>query len=248
MKRILILMLNLLLIVSLTTVLASCDGTVNSDSNAAKGVDKPFEPTYTVNTNGGSAVASKTLNILESAPESTKKDHLFDGWYRDAALTTVAIFPLTLEANTTLYAKWLKIRDTQTCKDASIKWGSNTDASASWQITPTGFDLERLEELGLVGINITVTYNVRYRKDYDVLWDIGYAGSPRYEVMIVNSNGMGTMQENLSTSKSATERTISCGVTFSTLKNERIYLTFSTDNIQNKIYFEDIVVTYECAK
>ena len=40
----------------------------------------------------------------------------------------------------------LKLNDTQKCKDCSIKFSSSTDMSASYYITPEGFEWERLEK------------------------------------------------------------------------------------------------------
>ncbi|MBQ9098166.1 MAG: InlB B-repeat-containing protein [Clostridia bacterium] len=245
MKKILIAILLLTMMIHLI----ACDSS-QADSDAASGIDKPLVPNYTVKfeTNGGSAVAAKSLNVLEKAPTTTKKDYLFDGWYRDKSLTTAAVFPLELEGDTVLYAKWLQLKGQTTCKKTSIKMWEGSNSLTSYTITPNGFDYESLKKYGYVGINVTVTYEVKYRKDYDALWDIGYAGSPEYEVMLLNSDGVGEIKEGLGTSKSYTERTISCGFRFEQLENGAICLTFSTDNIQNTVFIDNIVVAYVCAK
>lgn len=67
-------------------------------------------PKYAVNfeTNGGSAVEALTdvLEVAES-PATSKTGHTFGGWYAAADLSGEAVaFPLTISADTTLYAKW----------------------------------------------------------------------------------------------------------------------------------------------
>ncbi|MDR2394597.1 MAG: InlB B-repeat-containing protein [Treponema sp.] len=66
--------------------------------------------TVTFNTDGGSAIEPLTLKknanpYLENY-RPTKKDHVFDGWYTDEALTTPASTSLTVSSDITLYAKW----------------------------------------------------------------------------------------------------------------------------------------------
>lgn len=70
----------------------------------------PVDYTLTFETNGGSGVDSVIGNI-ESAPIDltkyvpTKDGYTFVGWYADEALTQ-AITSVTLDHNTTVYAKW----------------------------------------------------------------------------------------------------------------------------------------------
>lgn len=61
--------------------------------------------------NGGSAVSEIVAGVGEAvtAPEApTKTGYAFDGWYTDAELTTAFDFAAAPEANTTLYAKWVR--------------------------------------------------------------------------------------------------------------------------------------------
>ncbi len=64
----------------------------------------------TFNSNGGSAVASATVvkdTVVTKPEDPTKADHLFAGWFKDAALTTPWNFTTDkVTANTTIYAKW----------------------------------------------------------------------------------------------------------------------------------------------
>ena len=139
----------------------------------------------------------------------------------------------------------LKLKDTQRCRDCSIKFSTSTDMSASYYITPEGFEWDKLEEKGYK-MKITVTYDVYYKKDWDL--GFGYAGSPKYEVSVVNSDGMGKIDDNMSTKTTSQTRTLSFSSRIVDLKNTRLVLTFSTDNIQNIIYFKNIKVDYQCYK
>lgn len=139
----------------------------------------------------------------------------------------------------------LKLKDTQKCSDCSIKFSTSTDMMASFYITPTGFDLDKLDEKGYK-MKITITYDVYYKKDWDFL--IGYLGSPKYEVSVTNSDGAGKIEKDLTTTTSSKTRTFSFSSNIVDLKNTRLILTFSTDNIQNIIYFKNIIVDYQCYK
>ena len=139
----------------------------------------------------------------------------------------------------------LKLEDTQRCKDCSIKLSTSTDMSATYYITPEGFEWDKLEEKGYK-MKITVTYDVYYKKDWGL--GFGYAGSPKYEVSVFNSDGMGKIDANIPAEATPTTRTLSFSSKIVDLKDTRVVLTFSTDNIQNIIYFTNIRVDYQCYK
>ena len=139
----------------------------------------------------------------------------------------------------------LKTEDTKRCEDCSIKFSTSENMSASYYITPEGFEWDKLEEGGYK-MKIVVSYEVYYKKDWGL--GIGYAGSPKYEVSVVNSDGMGKMDDNMPTQTSPTTRTLSFTASIADIKNTRLILTFSTDNIQNIIYFRNIKVDYQCYK
>jgi uncharacterized repeat protein (TIGR02543 family) len=66
--------------------------------------------TVTFNTSGGATIAPLTVakdssvNLYNYTP--SKDGNIFDGWYTDAALTTLAEYDLTVTESLTLYAKW----------------------------------------------------------------------------------------------------------------------------------------------
>ena len=87
--------------------------------------------------------------------------------------------------------KPIKLQDTITCENTTIK-----TSLASCIITPPGFDLEELNKRDYK-MSITVTYDVYYTKDWDVLFDIGYLGAPKYEVAIFDDDLIGEMDQNV---------------------------------------------------
>ncbi len=69
----------------------------------------PSTYTVTFNTNGGSAVAAQTVTSGAKATkpaDPAKEGFTFDGWYKDAAFTTVFDFNTAINSDVTVYAKW----------------------------------------------------------------------------------------------------------------------------------------------
>lgn len=245
-----------LLVLVLCISLASCSfsdftaGSNNGGGGDGSFINPPAPKIYTVSfdSQGGSGVSNMRTDVLDEAPFTARENHLFCGWYRDANLTVPVVYPLSVEADMTLYAKWLRTSDVMSCRSTSIKYmDSNFDDSVLYSVNPPRFDLATLAAQGY-HIKIEVSYDVFYQKDYDVLWDIGYAGSPKYEVYIRNSDYIGVSQEDMPTTTSSRTRTISYSASAASLMNTNLYLNFSTNNIQNIIYFRNIEVTYTCYK
>ncbi len=66
--------------------------------------------TVTFETNGGnelSPIVVKAGASVEKPADPTKEDLTFGGWYSDVDLLEACTFPLVVEADTTLYAKWV---------------------------------------------------------------------------------------------------------------------------------------------
>lgn len=136
----------------------------------------------------------------------------------------------------------LKLDDSRHCTNTTIKASAST-----YVITPAGFDLEELNKRNYK-MRINVTYDVYYTKDWDVLWDIGYLGAPKYEVFILDDDLIGKIDENITAPSNSKTKTITYSTDIVNLIGSKIYLTFSSDNIQNKIHFKNISVTYSCYK
>lgn len=193
-------------------------------------------------TNGGTVVTNVNTSELEFSPMTSKKGYTFVGWYSDSGYTKKVSFPLSINAPTTLYAKWLRTEASTLCRSSEIKFNR-----VSYDITPPEFDFYDMSQLGY-DMKITVTYHVYYEKDYDVWLDLGYLGSPKYEVSIHNSKEKGKYYEDLGTTKYGDTRSISMRYDAKDLIGDRILLDFSTNNIQNVIYLENISIKYECVK
>lgn len=180
-------------------------------------------------------------------PDPYKEDYIFCGWCLDSGLRQDAVFPLQINGSTRLYASWLRVKETNKCKDSKIKCWEGYSSAAGYGITPSGFDYERLSREGY-SFKVKITYDVYYKKDYEALLDIGYAGAPKYEAYLVNGKGDYYGKSDLSTTTSSKTRTIEYDIKLSEMKNTTWSLEFSTDNIQNIIYFENIVVEFTCIK
>ena len=246
MKRsvITIILLFALLLTAISTV--ACDqGTTDGAASTSDKDEEAKEYTVTFVTNGGSAVSKKTVTEVSSSPTTTKSGHVFLGWYDGKDLTSAISFPLKPEKDMTLYAKWLKVEDSLRCEDTVLKNWSGFHSSSTYMITPPSFDKDALEANDYIGMTITVTYKVSYQRDYDF---IGYAGAPEYDVLLSTSAGPANSKSDLNAPSSITARTISLSTTLTNLENGTVKVKFSTANIQNIVYIDDIVVTYKCYK
>jgi uncharacterized repeat protein (TIGR02543 family) len=68
--------------------------------------------TIIFNTNGGSAVSSRTVDAGDKVgkpADPARSGHTFDGWYSDAALTNLYDFNRMVNSSFTLYAKWTAV-------------------------------------------------------------------------------------------------------------------------------------------
>ena len=184
--------------------------------------------------------------VINSNPQ--KENYMFKGWYTDSDCTVPYDFARPVTTSFNLYACFALKTKIINCQDIKIKALSSTyDNDKSFSLSLVGFDYDYLEKNGM-GLQFKITYNVKYKKDYDVLFDIGYAGSPKYEISLINSSLRGYFEENLPTTTSGTEKHYTYNTTLNFSKDEQISLVFSTDNVQNIISFSDIVIIIEAIK
>ena len=224
----------LLIIMAICLTLVSC-------GNAQKGA------TYTVdfNTNSGTPVASQNVSTLASAPSTTKDGFVFYGWYTDSDFKNPVTYPMDLNRDVTLYAKWGIGTYSVEQDDCSVQFSVVDDYSfrGMYIITPTEFDLQALASLGY-SIKVDVTYDVYYEKNYDVPLDIGYAGAPDHAVAIVDDYDDGELREGLSTEKEPVSESVSLVISASGLLDTGLYLKLMTYNLQNLVHYKNITVTY----
>jgi uncharacterized repeat protein (TIGR02543 family) len=138
---------------ALTTALIACSnpsggdplesgGSGGGNSSGAGGLLGGGSGTYTVtfNSNGGSAIESRKVapgGTVAPAASPARNDDVFDGWYRDAALTTQWSFGVdTVNSNTTIYAKWV----TKTTADSEDFGGGATVETPITVTDKTGWE------------------------------------------------------------------------------------------------------------
>ena len=227
--------------------LASCNEN-NSENNS----DNLFKKNHTI-TLVADGLTNEKITVddgeaLNIAVTPQKDSYIFKGWYTDSACTVPYDFSRPVTTSFKLYAGFALKTKTINCKDIKIKALSSTyDNDKSFGVSLVGFDYDYLEKNGM-GLQFKIMYNVKYKKDYDVPFDIGYAGSPKYEISLMNNSLQGYCEENLPTTKSEVEKCYTYNTALNFSKDEEISLIFSTDNVQNIILFSDIVIVIEAIK
>lgn len=243
MKKLVVLVLTLLTICLSAFPIFGCDS-----QNANGDIVNVFENhQITFDTNGGSKIEQKRVKILTSSPNTYKPDCLFDGWYFDEQLTQATSFPLEIQSDLTLYAKWLKLKEAKYSEDCSLKQWTGYNSSISWDITPTDFEIIKLASKGYY-LQIYFRYDVYYEKDYDVLWDIGYMGAPKYAIDIYINGKQDKQSHDLKTTTKVTSKSFVYIKKMEDLIDQKITLKLSTANIQNIVHFKNIRIEYECTK
>ena len=214
------------------------------------------EPGYIVRfeTNGAEPMEDlKTLRI-ETEPYVLYEGHVFEGWYLDSDFTATATFPLNVENDMTLYAKWLQIACTEQHMDAALKLDFNHDSTMIANVTPKGLDFELLQSKGYDCVCIQVTYTLSYEKDYKL--PIGYAGAPNYGVALLCSDfdkefdkDFGLESNFFSEVPGApSDKMVSYTINITDIGPKKVMLIFNTLNIQNIVYIKNIEVTYTAQK
>ena len=231
-------------ILSCLIIFTSCVFVSCKDNNGNK-KDLINNHTVSFDTNGGSYITSVRVKTLVNPQTPTKTNYLFDGWYLDKYINNLAIFPLDVNYDLTLYAKWIKLTEKFYCKDFNIKMWFDGDPGVSFNIDLSDIELSKLSQKGYK-ISFNISYNVYYKKDYTL--PIGYKGSPRYEVSILKGDLTAMIDENLPTTTTATYKKNTFNTNIGNIIGEKLYLCFSTNNIQNIIYFKNILVEIKCYK
>lgn len=159
-------LLTLLSCLSLLSV-TSCGGNDDTGSTAKPNQTQKADEKCTVNfdTNGGSSVNFQEVvkgSSIEKPATPTKAEYIFDGWYLDSGLTQpVDGFPLTINSNTTLYAKWLTAKEAFLKQRQSLWDADSFDYDENLHITVTTSGNKTLAQGLREG-------NVKYSKTGDV--------------------------------------------------------------------------------
>lgn len=177
-----------------------------------------------------------------------KNNYIFKGWYTNSSCTVEYDFSRPVTTDFKLYAGFTLKTKTINCQDVVIKaLSTGYDYGETFGVSLVGYDYDYLESNGM-GLQFNISYNVRYEKDYNVLWNMGYAGSPRYELSLYNSSLHGYFEENLPTTTSNVAKFYTYNTLLNFSRGSTIKLKFSTDNVQNKIYFSDIEVVVDAIR
>lgn len=182
-------------------------------------------------------------DVLIIRNEPNKNNYIFKGWYTDYHCSFLYDFTRPVTTDFSLYAGFtLKSKSFYNDGFELKALSSNYSNSASFGISLIGFDYSFLEKNNM-GLQFVISYSVKYQKDYNVLWDIGYAGSPKYELSLINESLQGYFEENLPTTTSYVAKSYTYNTKLNFTKDKDIELIFSTDNVQNIIMFKDINLT-----
>ena len=110
---------------------------ITSDTKIyAKFISEDEKFTVSFNSNGGSSVASQTVNAGEKVTkptDPTKANFIFAGWYCDADLIEAYDFNTPVLSNITLYAKWTAESGTFT-----VTFNSNGGSAVPSQVVKSG--------------------------------------------------------------------------------------------------------------
>lgn len=159
-----------ILMLLLSFVLISCGGEDSTEQDnpvtpetEVNPPSKPEEIFYTVKFNNSQLedVKVKAGEKLNQPKDASKENHIFAGWYLDSAYNKLAEFPLTINADTNLYAKFYSYQEAfvgareNTIGDAIIGYEYDYNITANVNVSA----------LTLSG---TTTGNAKYRKDGEV--------------------------------------------------------------------------------
>ncbi len=181
--------------------------------------------------------------IINFTPQ--KSNYTFNGWYTDSNCTVAYDFSRPVTTSFKLYAGFVLTTKTIKCQDIKLKALSGAyDNDETFALSLVGFDYDYLEKNNM-GLRFNITYTVKYKKDYDVLWDIGYAGAPKYELSLINSDFDGYFEVNLTTTTKGKQKNYIYTTPLYFTEGQQISLIFSTDNVQNIITVSDIVVVID---
>ena len=203
--------------------------------------------TVTFNTDGGTAVEPQALETLTEAPKTTKEGYIFGGWFLDQELKDPVTYPMNVTKDSELYAKWIKATEQLVLEDAAVKFAVDNSYNyvATYNIVPKEIDVQALATQGYY-IQVDVTYDVHYAKDYNVKFDLGYMGAPNHSVSIVDMDDKGEKLDSLPTTEEPKTESISSVVSASEILKTYLYLKLMTHNAQNVVYYSNITVKYTC--
>ena len=143
----------------------------------------------------------------------------------------------------------MKLNDEKTFDDVRIEHKIdllNQVTKATYYVTPTDFDFEALIEGGYK-MEITASFELSYEKTWGI-GDFGYFGAPQYDVSILDKNGVGESRKAVTIQENNETVSVKYTANVKDLVDNSVVLTLSSGNIQNVVFFKNIVVSYRCVR
>ncbi len=170
----------------------------------------PSPASYTVafNSNGGSVVASLTVESGKAAAkpaDPTKAGFTFGGWYTDAELKQAYDFRTNVSGNITLYAKWNAITPSQPEQNVPVKGLDDNDPDIEIYSAQADIKSVAVKQPTLVTFTANIFANVVLgNEDIRVVAGstlVGYMKDDGTQGDAVANDGIYTLQASLSSEK-----------------------------------------------
>lgn len=222
----------------------------NSNKKAKQTTEKE-DNYYTINfeTNSGTKINPikiKENEYLNNIPETTRKDCIIENWYTDANFQNPIELPIRINSNLTLYAKWLMIFEIKSLKACIIDSWNNID-KATYIFKPELIQFDELLKKSYSTIEIKILFNVYYEQTFDAPLNIGYFGAPKFETYLKTTTGTLEFKEDIATTQSPKQYSLYYTGKITSIKDKPLSIEFSSNNIQNILYFDNITVTFQCS-
>ena len=115
------------------TLYAKWAPVVSSLTLVAEGLEFPQSVTVSFESNGGTPIASQTLEgetKVDYPSVPTQNGYAFTGWYEDPSLTTLYDFTKDVGQDITLYAGWVSMATSYYSRSYLKAWGYNSSSQA----------------------------------------------------------------------------------------------------------------------
>jgi len=159
----------ILLCVSSIFIFAAC----GDDESTTESM--PEYNTVTFITNGGTSIADKSCDVIEVSPTTIREYYNFQGWYYDSLFTRAVVFPLSVDNDMTLYAKWEKTKE-KLISDCMLYIDNSVDGKL---VSQEDNSVENLVDVA----NTTVTH---IGNTFCFGWERGYGSLSEYNNLYIS--------------------------------------------------------------
>ena len=216
-------------------------GATYNFNNVTDPEDPSGEGTYTItfNTNGGSSIASVTVEegstVTKPKKNPTYKGYIFAGWYSDAACTVEYDFNSSVYSNKTIYAKWIDQTVYEHC-DPILPAGTGQVIPTNWSVNPKGMTGLPAAIYNFAG-DVDSTTNVTSELKAGIATataDPNYFDEIPKKVLVVFSEGMGVTSVDMS--REYKGELILDSLPYYTQSKTDAYLKYQLDGSNNNNY------------